>query len=161
MVDSLLEGKTLVWISLDPTGLFTAATRKMLQDCLKQHSNAASIKLQLMQAESVNEAVAMVGRHTRGLVSFVISSVTDLAPISQALWRIRGRQDQPITACYIDPELVQNVPLLLESGAQIVVSQLDAWQKSLPRILRQAPLSKWGMHPLTSGLIDRLPWPNT
>ncbi len=161
MVDSLLEGKTLVWISVDPTGLFTAATRKMLQDYLKQQASAAIVKLQLMQAESAEEAVSMVGRQTTGLISFVVPTVAQLAPTSQALWRMRGRQGQPITACFIDPDQVQHVPLLLESGAQIIVSQLDVWQKSLPRIVLQAPLSKWGVHPLTSGLVDRLPWPNT
>ena len=149
-----LAGKSLVWISSDELGVFTAATRKMLTD----HYSNQAVKVQLIRAENPDDLSQHAQRQVTGLVTLVLQQAGEIPAACKSLWRIRGRLGQPICACCIAPEMFEHVPLLLESGAQIVVSQLDAWQRALTRILSRVPLSKQGFHPLTAGLVDRLPW---
>ena len=150
----LLEGKSLVWISLDEVGVFTAATRKMLLD----HYEHQAIKVQLLIAATVDDVLQMAQRQVVGLITLVLQQPLDAPVACRVLARLRGRVDQPVCVCYIAPDLIETVPLLLESGAQVIVSQLAVWQRALPRTLAHAPLSKQGFHPLTAGLVDRLPW---
>lgn len=154
-MEHLLEGKSLVWVSADELGVFTAATRKMLMD----HFSQAAVKVQLIRAENTEELSQLTLRHVTGLVTLVLQQSGEIPTACKSLWRIRGRLEQPICACFIATEMIDQVPVLLESGAQIVVSQLDVWQRALTRILSRAPLSKQGFHPLTGSLVDRLPWP--
>jgi hypothetical protein len=151
-----LEGKTLVWVSADEIGVFTAATFKMLTD----HFENQAVKVQLIRAENSDDVGQLMQRQVAGLVTLVLQQPGDIPSACKSLWRIRGRVGQPICACFISAEMIDHVPLLLESGAQIIVSQLDVWQRALARILSRAPLSKQGFHPLTAGLVDRLPWSN-
>ena len=151
---NLLEGKSLVWISVDEIGVFTAATRKMLTD----HFSDQAVKVQLLRAENSDDLAQLTQRQVTGLVTLVLQQPSEIPSACKSLWRIRGRLDQPVCVCFVSPEMIEHVPLLLESGAQIVVSQLDAWQRALSRILSRAPLSQQGFHPLTAGLVDRLPW---
>ena len=153
-MEHLLEGKSLVWVSADELGVFTAATRKMLMD----HFAKEAVKVQLIRAENTEELSQLAQRHATGLVTLVLRQAGEIPAACKSLWRIRGRLEQPICVCFLTTEMIDHVPLLLESGAHIVVSQLDAWQRALPRILSRAPLSKQGFHPLTGSLVDRLPW---
>ncbi len=153
-MEHLLEGRSLVWISVDELGVFTAATRKMLTD----HYANQAVKVQLIRAENSDDLPQIVQRQVTGLVTLVIPQASEVPAACKSLWRVRGRLDQPICVCLITPEMVEHVPLLLESGAQIVVSQLDAWQRAITRLLGRVSLSKQGFHPLTAGLVDRLPW---
>ncbi len=153
-MEHLLEGKSLVWVSADELGVFTAATFKMLTD----HFANQAVKVQLIRAPNTDELAQLSQRQVTGLVTLVLQLPSEIPAACKSLWRIRGRLEQPICACIIAAEMIDHVPLLLESGAQVVVSQLDAWQRALTRILIRAPLSKQGFHPLTAGLVDRLPW---
>lgn len=155
-MENLLDGKSLVWVSHDEIGVFTAATRKMLVD----HFASQAVKVQLIQAQSADDLSQLAQRQVTGLVTLVLQQASEVPAACKSLWRIRGRLDQPICACLITPEMIEHVPLLLESGAQIVVSQLDVWQRALPRVLTRVPLSNQGFHPITAGLVDRLPWPD-
>ena len=156
-----LEGRTLVWMSWDESGVFTAATRHMLIDILDRKVNPAEspIKLQLIRANSLDDVTQTVQRQPTSLVTIVVHQHAEIAVACKAFAKIRGRIDQPICVVYIRCELLENVGLLLEAGAQVVVSQLPSWQRVLPRVLARVPLSKQGFHPLTTGLVDRLPWP--
>jgi hypothetical protein len=153
-MENLLEGKSLVWVSLDEVGVFTAATRKMLVD----HFADQAVKVQLLQAETADDVLQITQRQVTGLVTLVLQQASEVPAACKSLWRIRGRLDQPICVCLIAPEMIDHVPLLLESGAQVVVSQLDVWQRALPRVLSRVPLSNQGFHPITASLVDRLPW---
>ena len=153
-MENLLEGKSLVWVSLDEVGVFTAATRKMLVD----HFVNQAVKVQLLQAENADDVSQITQRQVTGLVTLVLQQASEVPAACKSLWRIRGRLDQPICVCLIAPEMIEHVPLLLESGAQVVVSQLDVWQRALPRVLSRVPLSNQGFHPITASLVDRLPW---
>lgn len=154
-MEHLLEGKSLVWVSTDELGVFTAATRKMLVD----HFAKEAVKVQLIRAKNTEEISQLAQPHVTGLVTLVLRQSGEIPAACKSLWRFRGRLEQPICACFVAPELIDHVPLLLESGAHIVISQLDTWQRALTRILNRASLSKQGFHPLTGGLVDRLPWP--
>ncbi len=153
-MEDLLGGRSLVWVSVDELGVFTAATRKMLTD----HFANEAVKVQLVRTENSEELAQIVQRQVTGLVTLIIQQTSEIPAACKSLWRIRGRLDQPVCVCFIAAEMIEHVPLLLESGAQIVVSQLDTWQRALTRVLDRVPLSKQGFHPLTAGLIDRLPW---
>jgi len=153
-MENLLQGKSLVWVSADEFGVFTAATRKMLTD----HFSNQAVKVQLVRAENRDDLAQLTQRQVTGLVTLVLQVSAEIPAACKSLWRIRGRLEQPICVCFITVGMIEHVPLLLESGAQIVVSQLDAWQRALTRILSRVPLSKQGFHPLTAGLVDRLPW---
>ena len=155
-MENLLEGKSLVWVSLDEVGVFTAATRKMLVD----HLANQAVKVQLIQAGNAEDLSQITQRQVTGLVTLVMQDASEVPATCKSLWRMRGRLDQPICVCLIAPEMVEHVPLLLESGAQIVVSQLDVWQRALTRVLSRVQLSNRGFHPITASLIDRLPWPS-
>jgi len=150
----LLDGKSLVWLSFDEVGVFTAATHRMLSD----HFADQAIKVLWIRAENVEELSQLALRQAAGLVTFVVQQPSEIPAICKSLWRIRGRSEQPICACFLSAELIDYVALLLEAGAQVITSQLDSWQRALPRVLARSPLSKQGFHPLTAGLVDRLPW---
>jgi hypothetical protein len=150
-----LDGRTLVWLSWDERGVFTAATRQMLLE----HYAAMPVKLQLVHPPSIDELPQFAQRHFASLVTLVIGQQSEIAAACKTFVRLRGGLDQPVCVAFLDAELLENVGLLLEAGAQVVVSQLPSWQRTLSRVLAIAPLSKRGFHPLTSGLIDRLPWP--
>jgi hypothetical protein len=155
-MENLLEGKSLVWASLDEVGVFTAATRKMLLD----HFAEQAVKIHLLQVDNAENLAQTTQRQATGLVTLVILQASEIPAACRSLWRMRGKLDQPLCVCVIAPELIEHVPLLLESGAQIVVSQLDVWQRALARILSRVQLSNQGFHPITAGLTDRLPWPS-
>lgn len=152
-MSSLLEGQTLVWLSWDELGVFTAATRQMLNDQLAD----TAVNLQVIRPASPDELTLYVQRQPTSLVTFTINQHGDLATACKAFARIRGRIDQPVCVAFLAMELTENIALLMEAGAQVVLSQLPSWQRALTKVIATAPLAKQGFHPLTSGLIDRLP----
>lgn len=151
-MEHLLEGKSLVWVSADELGVFTAATHKMLVDFFATQT----VKVHLIRAENTDDLAPLVQRQLTGLLTLVLRQPGEIPAACRSLWRVRGRLQQPVCVCFIAAEMIDHVPLLLESGAQIIVSQLDSWQRALERVLSRAPLSKQGFHPLTAGLLDRL-----
>ncbi len=153
-MQSPLEGRTLVWLSWDQPSVFTAATLQMLGD----HVAAGDVRLQLVRPSSLDELSQYVQRQPTSLVTITISQQAEIAAACKTFGLIRGRIEQPLCVAFLDVELLVNIAMLLEAGAQIVVSQLPSWQRALPNVLLRAPLTKQGFHPLTSNLIDRLPW---
>lgn len=153
-MENLLDGKSLVWISLDEVGVFTAATHKMLAD----HFTGQAIKVQLMRAVTAEDVTQIAQRQVTGLVTLVVHQASEVPAACKTFWRLRGRVGQPICVCLIAPDMIEQVALLLESGAQVVVSQLNVWQRTLPRVLSRVQFSNQGFHPITAGLVDRLPW---
>ena len=154
-----LEGRTLVWLSWDEAGVFTAATRQMINDVLERKATAEQpVKLQLIRINAFEQVSQSVQRQPISLITLVICQQTEIAAACKTFASFRGRIDQPVCVSFLRHELLENVGLLLEAGAQIVVTQLPSWQRCLPRIISRAPLTKHGFHPLTTGLLDRLPW---
>ena len=150
----VLDGKSLAWVSVDALGVFTATTRKMLNECFTNQA----VKVHLIRAAMTDDLQAVVQRQVTGLLTIVVQNEAEVPAVSRALWRVRGRVDQPICVCFLSHELHESVPILLEAGAQVVVSQIDVWQRALKQIAEHAPLSTHGFHPLTAGLVGRLPW---
>jgi hypothetical protein len=163
-----LEGRSLVWLSLDANSVFTAASLTMIKSYYQESESNSSgngvVATRLAKFEtweSLNHALFGTGQSeftSTGLVTLVIRDASDVANAAKLLWRLRGLTSHPLSVCYLDTELRESIGLLLEAGAQIVISQLPSWQRILPRVLAKVPLCQRGFHPLTRGLVDRLPW---
>lgn len=152
----LLHGKSLIWLSWDRLGIVTTAVRRMVIEEL----NAQEVSLELVRSANLDELLLAAERQTCGLVSFVLQDFEDCPAACKSLWRFRNSSSSTIRVVVIAPEMAEQAGLLLEAGAQVVVSQLTSLQNTLSKVVQAAPLSKHGFHPLTSRLVDQLPWPN-
>lgn len=152
-MSELLTGRTLVWSCYDPSGVIIAAAHSILKGLLEHEP----IKLHLIPAQSASD----VSKHgvNLGISFWRLSSPHELPSICDAITSCRHPTKSPICIVYHEPELMDCVPILCESGAQVVVSQLPSLQQALGSIISKVPLSFQGFHPLTSGLVERLPWP--
>lgn len=149
----LLTGRTLIWSCYDPSGVITAAAHDILCALL----NPVPIRNHLDAASAPKDVAADPSVY--GIAIWRLSAQEEFRPICDALMRCRQRKDRPIAIVYADPDLAECTSILCEVGAQVVVSQVPSLQKVLRSVTRKAPLSLQGSHPLTSGLAERLPWP--
>ena len=76
-----LEGKSLVWVSADEVGVFTAATRKMLND----HFTSEAVKVQLIRAENTEELSLLTLRQVTGLVTLVLQQADEIPAACKSL----------------------------------------------------------------------------
>ncbi len=163
MTSNLFASPTLIWFSCDPTGLFNAATRSIIPRLLP-----TEVKLQFNRFDRIeqldqamDDSAAIV--HDCGMVTLVIVDVRDVGVACRLLSKLKrgasAASTRRICVCFVPTTLEESAGLLMEAGAQIVVSQLPSWQQALPSLLKKVPLCYSGTHPLTKGLVDRLPWP--
>ncbi len=148
----LIYGQTLVWVSYDPARVFTAGLKSMLDRQLNQ-----DCRLELSLAGSLEQTIALVEQTRCGLLTLVVGANDELLAL-RVLRRVQNRMPTCVRCVYY-PELLQLDELRLqEAGAQIVLNQIPLLQAALPQLLAKAPRRSGGNHPLTTGLIDRLPW---
>lgn len=148
----LIYGQTLVWVSYDPRRVLTAGLKSMLDDMLDQ-----DCRVDLTLAGTLEQTVALVEQTRCGLLTLALGSDDELLAM-RVLRRVQNRSPHCVRCVYF-PELLQlDGPRLLEAGAQIVVEQIPLMQAALPKLLAKAPRRTGGNHPLTTGLIERLPW---
>lgn len=182
---SLLSGKALVWNVQDKSGISAAVAHRVLQESLKdapvrvirrkldpqdRQTSGLQVGLTLWRLEKPNELAA------------ICDGIRTFQPLDGL------RSNRAVCVVFIEPEFVDCTGILLESGAQIVVRDVPSLESVLrqlvaplastqpgenrgslaaksvevvPRRLPECtiPLSTRGFHPLTSGLVDRLPWP--
>ena len=151
----LLFGETLSWVTYDPTRTVSAALRSMLKQTLAQER----VRLDITEATSAEVAGALVEQQSAGLLTLVLNE-PDWAGACKTLRRVQLRRSQCLRCVYVpSPELAGDLRLL-EAGAQIVVDQIPWLQRLLPRIVERSPRKRGGSHPITAGLVDRLPWPD-
>lgn len=150
----LIYGKTLVWASYDPAGVVTAAVHSVLQNLLLDEPT----RIRLWRPKDPGKL--LVGSGELGLAFWNLAQAEDAKPICNAVSDIRARSRGTVCVCFVDPHLSDLAPILQESGAQIVASELPFLLNALRRAVSAAPLSNQGFHPLTSGLLQRLPWPD-
>ena len=149
----LLFGKALNWTCWDDRNLLT--TR--LHSLLNEWASDRSVKVRLTRLEKL-EYYAQLRSQQIGLAAWALWEETLLESLCQTLAVIQAHSPAPICICYVVPELAEHVAILTEAGAQIVVSQLPSLESALSKALASVHLSNHGFHPLTGGLVERLPW---
>ena len=150
----LLHGRTLAWGSWDREGLVTAAVRDMLDDALV----GSDIRPRLLLCETPASMQQLCSAHRLGMALWVWSADTALTELCQAVTVVQERQAGTACVCFLASPRADLVSLLVEAGARLIVNDLPTLQRALPRLVAHAPLSAHGHHPLTSGLMNRLPW---
>ena len=151
----LLHGQAIRWASWDRSGIVTA----MLQAVATRAPESRSGAVQLTRVEHLPDLLNTAVAQSSGIVFWAVAEDTPLKEICESLAAVESRADSALRLCYLAPESARNAGLLVEAGAQIVVSQLPRMQTVFRRLLSLAPSTKHGYHPLTHGLVDRLPWP--
>jgi hypothetical protein len=150
----LLFGETLAWVTFDAARTVSAGLRSLLRGEL----DSCGVRLEIFEAASADEAAALVEQQRAGLLTLVLAE-SDWGSGCRALRRVQVRRSACVRCVYVtQPQLADDLRLF-EAGAQIVVDQIPWLQRLLPRIIERAPRRSGGSHPLTAGLVDRLPWP--
>lgn len=154
---SLLHGESLVWVTYDRGRGVSAALRWMLQTAL----TPLDVRLEVTEVESAVEAATQVEQRQAGLLTLIPRSSeceAEWPALCKTLRRVQLRQGPCLRCVYASlPGLTDDLRLW-EAGAQIVINQIPWLQRIVPRIVTCAPRRTGGNHPLTIGLVDRLPW---
>ncbi|MEZ6133423.1 MAG: hypothetical protein R3C53_00800 [Pirellulaceae bacterium] len=150
-----LVGQALNWASWDQTNVITA----MLSSVLAQWGRENGVTMRLTRVESISHFADHISHQIVGLAAWSVWDVASLESVCGSLAAIGRRADSPTRVCYVAPELAGSIGLLAEAGAQIVTDQQHDLQSGLMRVLGHCRLTNHGFHPLTRGLVDRLPWP--
>lgn len=153
-VSDLLHGRTLAWGSWDREGIVTAAVRDMLGQVL----TGSEIHARLVHCETPGHMQQLCSTHHLGIALWIVSVGSELTELCQAIASVQERYPSTVCVCYVATVHADLVSLLVEAGARLIVDDLPTLHRALPRIVAQAPLSAQGHHPLTSGLMSRLPW---
>lgn len=151
----LIYGQTLVWVSYDPARVFSAGLKSMLDSRLDQ-----DCRVEVTLANSFDQTAGLAEQTRCGLLTLVLGAGDEFAAM-RVLRRVQMRVPACVRCVYF-PALLQLDGLRLqEAGAQIVLEQIPLLQAALPQILARAPRRSGGNHPITTGLIDRLPLQST
>ncbi len=78
--------------------------------------------------------------------------------VCQGIGGVYSRDPQALRLCCVPPELASRASIFVESGAQMVAAGLPFLSSSLLSMARKARVFRDGNHPLTTGLLKRLPW---
>lgn len=150
----LLGGKTLNWISWDPRRIATISAHNFL----KHHFECDGVPVRQVSPEEFSQVPQLATNIQAGLVLWSPDSTDSISTICRGLRAVMHQQPRAFRICYLANLYQPFFPLLVEAGAQIVVSELTSLQNALRFIAPKIPLSNRGSHPLTEGLHERLPW---
>ncbi len=153
-MSELLFGKALNWTCWDHRNVLTA----LLDATLKNWSAEQNIKSRLTRVEHLEDQLQALSVHPIGLSAWALWDEESLETLCHTLLAVREMPRPPLRVCYLAPELAEYVAILSEAGAQIVFSQLPSLEAVLSKALSEVTLSQHGFHPLTGGLLERLPW---
>lgn len=152
----LLHGKVLRWASWDPKHFVTAAARTLIER--SPLVGQAEVFAELNRTETLAELRDLVACTEISLVFWACHTSADMPAVADSIREIATLWPECRRVCYLNCQLAEHAAIFVEAGAQSVVSQLPSLQGSLPSILESAPLFSQGFHPLTTGLVQRLPW---
>lgn len=130
----------------------------MLHKILTDWARTASIRIRLTRVASLGDYEHCVARQTVGLAVWALWEKESVEELCASLAAAKAVARPPLRLCYIVPELAEHTGLLAEVGGQVVMSDLPRLQTALPKILKSCQLASHGYHPLTGGLVERLPW---
>ncbi|MEO8269006.1 MAG: hypothetical protein ABI557_04750 [Aureliella sp.] len=152
--NDLLDDQALLWASRDSGGVITAAVGHMLCELL----DAEGTRSRLLRAASDEQLNQLSITHTIGLALWCVDDDSLLPPTCQSLCAMRECSPETICVAYVELTRRDLLPLLVEAGAQLIACDVPSLQSGLARAVRVAPRSNGGLHPLTTGLLERLPW---
>ncbi len=152
---SLLYGETLVWVTYDPARTISACLLGML----REHLSQSSVRLELIECPAMDDIALTVTNHQAGLVTMVVGK-NDWLDSCRALRRVQVRRPECFRCVYASAGEPIDPLCLMEAGAQIVLDQIPWMQRFVPQLVSQAPRRQGGSHPITAGLVDRLPLAN-
>ncbi len=154
LVNELLNGRALLWSSRDATGVITAAFGHMLRELL----DAEGSHSRWLRAASDEQLHQLANTHALGLVLWCIDDDSLLPQVCQSLCTVR--ECSPETTCVAYAEFMRRdlLPVLVEAGAQLFACDVPSLQSGLGKIINVAPRTRRGLHPLTTGLFEQLPW---
>lgn len=163
--DSLLRGQSLTWISSDNDGTYAA----MVRSELTRQFSGTSIRLNHIPLSSLAEFSEdqFSSDLVLGFGLWCMGREADLSPICRNLALQRSLFPNSVRIALCDFEHADCFRILNEAGAQIVARDVPSLQRAIASLLSMqtvgnpaaVPLSDQGFHPLTSGLVGRLPWP--
>ncbi len=176
-MSDLLSGQGLAWGIWDRDGVVATAVRDMIDHELA----GREVRARMLRSDSPRQLEQLANTHRLGLAIWVVVDDSEIPSLCQAMVTIRQRHPDTLCVCYLSatqndmgslkwpdapPAAPHNlsaprselVSLLVESGAQLLVDDLPTLQLALPRVIAQVPLASHGYHPLTTGLLERLPW---
>ncbi|MEM8734437.1 MAG: hypothetical protein AAGG44_09465 [Planctomycetota bacterium] len=158
----LLSGRSLLWASFDTAGAATS----MIRLHLRQRLDPNEIRCQHLVCSSPDwseeDAPELSG--PIGLRFWNIELEDDFARVSRSLRSAKKSSFPTVSLVLIPPQYRDWISILIEAGAQIVVTDVPSLQRVLDSLFPagQPPriaCSEHGFHPITSGLVERLPWP--
>ena len=154
-----LSGKAIHWVAWDPSHVLTALLRRLLNESIA--ATQPQCRLRLSPLSDITD----LGNHTNlleqaSLATFVVRESESFLPVAEAISTARRVGGQSIICLCYAPEPIWSLHAadLLQVGAQIVIHELTSLKQISKQLATRLPVSEHGYHPLTSGLLDRLPW---
>jgi hypothetical protein len=148
----MYNSPSLLWSSLDANGVVTAALGQMLRELLQAEPT------RWLRANDSEQLLQLASSHSLGLALWCVDDELQLPHICHALCEVREHSPATICVAYVEMAQGEFLAMLVEAGAQLVVRDLPSLQLALPQIVRFATRSTIGLNPLTSGIIEQLPW---
>lgn len=148
----LLNEQALLWSSLDADGVITVALNHMLGELMA----AEGLRAGWLHAENPTHLLHLLNSNTLGLVLWTVQDETQLRGVCESLCHVREHSPDTICVVYAEQLHWKLTSSLIEAGAQLMVRDLPSLQRGLSRAAQAAPRSQRGLHPLTSGLVERL-----
>lgn len=148
MGNSILQGSILLWRSHDSRNLMTVVVKHYLDSQFA----ANSVKHQRIRDQQHPENQQV------GLELWCVDEESRLSTVLAALPNQRRQYPKAVQLVYLVGSLASYRPQLLESGAHWVSLELSELPEVLDKIFCKLNLSSKGTHPLTSGLMEKLPW---
>lgn len=151
--------RLFIWGSWDTGGIVTAALKTLLSDAFADTSAGNDAIVRLIRAQTPGELTKASTVNCLGLALWRLCGADELLPVAAAIRQMKLESAVATRRiCYIEPEAAACASILIEAGAQIVVSQIPSLQSAIGKLIVNAPLSPRGPHPITSGLEAQLPW---
>ncbi len=153
-MDEALSEKSLVWAIWDREGVVAAALAGLLERLLTERQ----ILARMLRVDSPSQFPQIASLQPLALAVWVFQDESQLSESLSAIAAIRERSSESVCLCMAGSLPSDIDALLAEAGAQLVLRDVAALPPVLSRMALHAPLSNQGLHPLTTGLVARLPW---
>lgn len=147
-----LNEQALLWSSLDTDGVITVALSHMLSEAL----SAEALRAGWLRATDPEHLLQLISANTLGMALWNVLDEDQLPQICDSLCEVRTRSPETICIVYAEQLHWKLLASFIEAGAHLVVRDVPSLQRALPSVVRSAPRSHRGLHPLTSGLVERL-----
>ena len=147
-----LNEQALLWSSVDSDGVVSVALSHMLGEL----TAAEGMRAGWLRAEDTAHLLQLLHANRLGLALWTMQDEAQLPQICQSLCEVRECSPETICLVYAEQLHWKLLSSLVEAGAQLIVRDVPGLQLRLPRAVACAPRSQRGLHPLTSGLVERL-----